>query len=601
MPTVTSDIFKGERRLQVQDLLALLLADGMVPTQKAEELQRLWKQISKSQVAVHPLVWLANKNLPDRRNPKECLNIESLTAWLAARLEIPYMRIDPLKIDLDAVTGVVSQAYATRFSMLPVQVNEREVIFATCEPFLREWEPELARILRKEMRRVLASPVDIARYQDELFGLSQSMQRAKVRTSEQDRPADVTDIEALVELGKAGKLDANDHHIVHIVDWLLQYAFDQRASDIHMEPRREVGNIRFRIDGILHTVYQMPAMVLSAVTARIKVLGRMDVVERRRPQDGRVKTRTPKGQEIELRLSIMPTAFGEKLVMRIFDPQVLLRDLAGLGFNARDNQYWEEMITKTHGIILVTGPTGSGKTTTLYATLKRLASPEVNVSTIEDPVEMVEPALNQMQVHPAIGVDFASGVRTLLRQDPDIIMIGEIRDLETAQMAIQAALTGHLVLSTLHTNDASSAITRLLNIGVPSYLIGATLLGVLAQRLVRTLCTDCKKDAAIDPALWMSLVTDWPLAVPTVVQQAVGCSKCRDTGYRGRIGLYEMLRITSPMRTHLGSEANVEAIKRIAIKNGMEPLRISGARKVSEGLVTIEEVLRVVPLVEIDY
>ena len=588
----------GERRLRLNDVLPFLVIDGLLQKQQADELQIMWDRVTGTRVTIHPLVWLANKKLPDRRQPDAYLTVESLTVWLATRLDIPYLRIDPLKIDLDAVTGVVSQAYATRFSMLPVQVGEREIVFATCEPLWREWERELARILRKEIKRVLASPIDIARYQDELFGLSQSMQRAKVRTADFAKPADITDIEALVELGKAGKLDANDHHIVHIVDWLLQFAFDQRASDIHIEPRREIGNIRFRIDGVLQTVYQMPALILGAVIARIKAIGRMDVVERRRPQDGRLKTRTPSGQEIEMRLSIMPTAFGEKLVMRIFDPQVLLRDMDKLGLSPKDNQHWEEMTSKTHGIILVTGPTGSGKTTTLYTTLKRLASSEVNVSTVEDPVEMVEPAFNQMQVNPSVNVDFASGVRTLMRQDPDIIMVGEIRDLETAQMAIQAALTGHLVLSTLHTNDAVTSITRLLNLGVPSYLISATLIGVVAQRLVRTLCPHCKQSLPMEQPLWKSLIGEWTFPMPATIQQSIGCLECRHTGFRGRIGIYEILRLTPTIRSHINEHTNVEVIRRLAFADGMEPLRISGARKVQAGLTTTDEVLRVVPLAD---
>lgn len=596
MFNIESKMHANERRLRLSDILPFLVIDGILQKTQADELQVMWDRVTGTRVTIHPIVWLANKNLSDYRDPDAPLTVEKLTAWLAIHLNMSYLRIDPLKIDLDAITGVVSQAYATRFSMLPVQVGEREIVFATCEPLLREWERELTRILRKEIKRVFASPLDIARYQDELFGLSQSMQKARVRTAEFAKPVDVTDIEALVELGKAGKLDANDHHVVHIVDWLLQFAFDQRASDIHIEPRREIGNIRFRIDGVLQTVYQMPALILGAVTARIKAVGRMDVVERRRPQDGRLKTRTPNGQEIEMRLSIMPTAFGEKLVMRIFDPQVLLRDVSKLGLSAQDNQYWEEMTAKTHGIILVTGPTGSGKTTTLYTTLKRLATSEVNVSTVEDPVEMVEASFNQMQVNPSVNVDFASGVRTLLRQDPDIIMVGEIRDLDTAQMAIQAALTGHLILSTLHTNDAVSSITRLSNLGVPSYLISATLIGILAQRLVRTLCPHCKQPQPINKALWTSLVGDWKILMPETVQQAVGCVECRQTGYRGRVGLYEILRLTPAMRAHIGQQINTTAIQQLAFADGMQPLRISGAKKIQAGLTTIDEVLRVVPL-----
>ena len=387
----------------------------------------------------------------------------------------------------------------------------------------------------------------------------------------------------------------NDQHVVQIVDWLLQYAFEQRASDIHMEPRREYGDVRFRIDGVMHPVYQIPSAVLNAVTSRIKALGRMDVVEKRRPQDGRIKTRTPNGEEVELRLSTMPTAFGEKLVMRIFDPEVLVQDFKDMGFGEEELASWNRLIAQPNGIILVTGPTGSGKTTTLYSTLRQLATPEVNVCTVEDPIEMVVPQFNQMQVQHNIGLDFASGVRTLLRQDPDIIMVGEIRDAETAEMAIQAALTGHLVLSTLHTNDAPSAITRLLDIGVPPYLIDSTLLGVLGQRLVRTLCPHCKTRGTLDEELWKALVAPWKSALPAAVNQPKGCLECRMTGYMGRVGIYEMLVMTPKLRRLVNASCDLAALREQAYKDGMKPLRINGAQKVAAGMTTIEEVLKVAP------
>ena len=358
----------------------------------------------------------------------------------------------------------MSTAYAQRYRILPVGVTTREATIATCEPFVREWEEQLGQILRLDIKRVIVNPLDIQSYIVEFFNLAKSVKGATGKGK--STYGEIANFEQLVQLGRSGKLDANDQHVVHICDWLFNYAFEQRASDIHLEPRRDTGNVRFRIDGVLHQVYQIPTPVMAAMTSRIKILGRMDVVEKRRPQDGRIKIVTPDGGEVELRLSTMPTAFGEKLVMRIFDPEVLVRDFTELGFSDDDHKRWMSMISKPHGIILVTGPTGSGKTTTLYSTLKYLATPEVNVCTVEDPIEMIEPTFNQMQVQHNIGVNFASGIRTLMRQDPDIIMVGEIRDLETAEMAIQAALTGHLVLSTLHTNDAPSAVTRLLDLGV---------------------------------------------------------------------------------------------------------------------------------------
>jgi general secretion pathway protein E len=403
--------------------------------------------------------------------------------------------------------------------------------------------------------------------------------------------------EQLVELGKHGHLDANDQHVVHIVDWLWQYAFEQRASDIHIEPRRDVGLVRFRIDGVLHQVYAIPQPVLIAMTSRIKLLARMEIVEKRRPQDGRIKTLSPEGEEVELRIATMPTAFGEKLVMRIFTPEVLVRDYGELGFTPDDRERWERMIKEPHGVIMVTGPTGSGKTTTLYSSMRQLATPEVNVCTIEDPIEMIEPLFNQMQVQPIIGVDFASGVRTLLRQDPDIIMVGEVRDRDTADMAVQAALTGHLVLSSLHTNDAPTAVTRLLDLGVPPYLLSSTLLGVMAQRLVRTLCPHCKKPSdPPDDETWRMITSPWRADRPAQAMAPVGCLECRMTGYFGRIGLYEIMVMTPLLRRLVIKDADDRAIREQAYKDGMKPLRVSGAMKIAAGLTTADEVMKVAPL-----
>jgi general secretion pathway protein E len=387
--------------------------------------------------------------------------------------------------------------------------------------------------------------------------------------------------------------------VVKVVDWLWQYAFEQRASDIHIEPRREAGLVRFRIDGVLHQVYQIPPSVLAAMTSRIKILGRMDVVEKRRPQDGRIKTRMVNGDEVELRLSTLPTAFGEKLVMRIFDPEVLVRDFRELGFSDDDHKRWKEMTERPNGIVLVTGPTGSGKTTTLYSTLKSLATPEVNVCTIEDPIEMIEPAFNQMQVHQAIDLGFAEGVRALMRQDPDIIMVGEIRDLETAEMAVQSALTGHLVLSTLHTNDAPSAVTRLLELGIAPYLLNATFNGVMGQRLLRTLCPHCKQpmelNRAEDQAAWDALVAPFKSTRPATVYKPVGCLECRMTGFMGRVGIYETLQHTPAIKLMIAGGADLAAVREQAMKEGMKPLRVSGAMKVATGFTTIDEVLKVAP------
>jgi general secretion pathway protein E len=472
-------------------------------------------------------------------------------------------------------------------------MTQTEVVIATAEPFIVEWEAEIAKITRRNVRLVVANPLDIAQYTAQFFTLAKSIKGAnKFGTPDVSLRSN---FEQLVELGKSNKtLDANDQHIVNIVDWLWQYAFEQRASDIHLEPKRELGAIRFRIDGILHQVYQVPIAVMIAMTARIKLLGRMDVIEKRRPQDGRIKTRTNGGQEIELRLSTLPTAFGEKLVMRIFDPEVVVKTLPELGFPPDDAKRWDALTTRPHGIILVTGPTGSGKTTTLYTTLKALATSEVNVCTVEDPIEMVEGSFNQMQVQHGIDLSFADGVRALMRQDPDIIMVGEIRDLETAEMAIQAALTGHLVLSTLHTNDAPSAVMRLLELGVPYYLLEATLIGIMAQRLVRTLCPDCKKaDGELSDDVWEGLIEGWKLPRPEKIYRPVGCPECRQTGYRGRTGLYELLTITQPFSKLIKEETDIHALRQQSVADGMKPLRIAGALKIREGVTTADEVLKV--------
>ena len=453
-----------------------------------EDVDRTINRFAAGNSSQHPLVRLGSANLT-RVGDGKVLDTETLTEWLAKRFKMAYVRIDPLKADVGRVADVMSINYAERRHALPLNFGVNEVTIATCEPLDVAWTSEIESHTKRTVRLVIVNPVEIARYTTEFYALSRSVRNA----TKAGESSALANFEQLVELGKSSKqLDANDTGVIQVVDWLWQYAFDQRASDIHLEPRRERSVIRFRIDGVMHTVYQLPPGVMSAMVARVKLLGRMDVVERRRPLDGRIKVRNMAGDEVEMRLSTLPTAFGEKMVMRIFDPDTTVKTLESLGFGSHDGKRWEELVSNPHGIILVTGPTGSGKTTTLYSTLRRLATDEVNVCTIEDPIEMIQPAFNQTQVQPLIDLNFAEGLRALMRQDPDIIMVGEIRDLQTADMAIQASLTGHLVFSTLHTNDSASAITRLNDLGVAPYLIGLTLIGVLAQRLVRTLCVACK-------------------------------------------------------------------------------------------------------------
>src|SRR5438552_2835787 len=579
-----------DRRLRLEDILKLMVAEGLVTAADADRLAR-----SRTHRFEHPLEMIADQKWRSLLPPRALMTLEWLVEWLAGKLGVPYHHIDPLKIDLVAVTSTMSNAYAERYRILPVAVGNGELTVATSEPFVRAWAEELEKILHLKIKLVFANPPDIKRYLGEFFTLARSIKKASETT--RGEVSLVRNFEQLVELGRHGLLDANDQHVVHIVDWLWQYAFEQRASDIHIEPRRDAGIVRFRIDGVLHQVYAIPNPVLLAMISRIKLLARMEIVEKRRPQDGRIKTVSPEGQEIELRISTMPTAFGEKIVMRIFTPEVLIRDFQELGFTAEDYTRWDKMIREPNGIILVTGPTGSGKTTTLYSTMKQLATPEVNVCSVEDPIEMIAPEFNQMQVQPTLNVDFASGVRTLLRQDPDIIMVGEIRDRDTADMAVQAALTGHLVLSSLHTNDAPSAVTRLLDLGVPPYLLNSTLLGVMAQRLVRTLCPHCKQPGEPpDEETWTAITSPWRGERPVQVMRPVGCLECRMTGYFGRMGIYEVMLVTPTLRRLMTREADDRAIREQAFKDGMKPLRVSGAMKIAAGLTTAEEVVKDAPL-----
>ncbi|MHB1201090.1 MAG: GspE/PulE family protein [Polaromonas sp.] len=570
-------------------LVEWLSEDGIISSAEA---RRTIARCAQVQSAQHPLIRLASVSMTRVADGKP-LDIETIAEWLAGRAGLDYLRIDPLKVDVGKVADTMSAVYAERHKVLPVQVTPHEVVIATSEPFVTDWVSEIERQSRRSVRLVVANPLDIIKFTAEFFALAKSV-RAALKAGSVSGSAS---FEQLVELNRSNRqLDANDQGVVQVVDWLWQYAFDQRASDIHLEPRREQGVIRFRIDGVLHPVYQLPMGVLVAMTARIKLLGRMDVVEKRRPQDGRIKTRNPRGDEIEMRLSTLPTAFGEKMVMRIFDPDTTAKDLDALGFSQHDAERWEQLVRRPHGIVLVTGPTGSGKTTTLYSTLKRLATEEVNVNTIEDPIEMIEPAFNQTQVQVHLDFDFPEGLRALMRQDPDIIMVGEIRDLQTAEMAVQAALTGHLVFSTLHTNDAPAAVSRLMELGVPAYLINATLLGVLAQRLVRTLCANCREpDRDASRESLTELVKPWQISGGFRPYKPVGCVDCRMTGFRGRMGLYELLTVTEGFKDKVSREPDIDALRRQAVADGMRQLRLGGALKVAEGLTTIEEILATTP------
>jgi general secretion pathway protein E len=571
----------------------MLVNDGRIDKEHAE---KLYKDRKKDSSNLHPIVIIADQKWKDIKPPHKVFSVEQLSHFIANQAKVDFYHIDPLKLDFSSAAQVMSKAYAERLKIMPIAIKGDVATIATADPFHTDWITDLERVLNLKIKLVMANPLEINRYLPEIYNLATSINQANIAKAGQI--VGVQNFEQLIELGKDKNLDANEQHVVNIVDWLLKYAFEQRASDIHLEPRRGMGTMRFRIDGVLHQVYQLPSNIMNAITSRIKLLGRMDMVEKRRPQDGRIKTLSGDGTEIELRLSTMPTAFGEKLVMRVFTPDVIVQDFLQLGFSKKQADLWAQWTKAPNGIILVTGPTGSGKTTTLYSTLKQLATPEVNVSTVEDPIEMIEPAFNQMQVTQNIGLGFAEGIRTLMRQDPDIIMVGEIRDQETADMAIQAALTGHLVLSTLHTNDAPSAVTRLLDLGVPSYLIHSSILGIMAQRLVRTLCPACKAPTELTDEEWKSVTYPFKANKPTKAMKAVGCLECRNTGYRGRSGIYEMLTLTNKMRKLITADTDLAVLRNLAYQEGMQPLLLNGAEKVAAGLTTVEEVLKVAPPIE---
>jgi len=554
-----------DRSLDLNRLLDALQADQHLSARDAGKVLEL----ATTHPGRHPLETIAALDLEDRQRTGQRLHLDTLCQWLASKVGQPFQRIDPLQLDLSQVNGLISPAFAQRHGILILASDSDGITVASAQPYQCDWQTDLTRSLGKPIRRVLASPLQLRQLGQSLFRLAYSVQGAQHQQS-----ASLGELEQLLELGRRqGDATADDAHIVHIVDWLLQYAIEQRASDIHLEPRREQGRLRYRIDGLLHTVYAFPASVTLSVVSRLKHLGRMDVAEKRRPQDGRVNTGLPGGNQVELRLSTLPTPFGEKIVLRLFDPRQLQEDFDRLGLEGEQLAQWQALLQRRQGILLVTGPTGSGKTSTLYASLKLLATPEVNLCTIEDPIERLEPAFNQLQVQPALDLGFANGVRALLRQDPDIIMIGEIRDRETALVAVQAALTGHLVLSTLHTNDTCGAITRLLELGVADYLIKATLGGVMAQRLVRLLCRECQGSA--------SSASSQP------------CLLCRGTGFHGRTGLFELLVPSENLRTRIGAGVDLASLRQQAVAEGLVDLRRCGEAKVARGLTLYEEVLRV--------
>lgn len=520
------------------------------------------------------------------------LSEEIIMKEIAKHFGIPFLKIDPLKLDSDVATRIISRPYAIKHQLMPLKLSDNTLTIATSNPFEREGTEGIKQSKGYNIDIVVSTKSDIMKIITEFYGFKSSVAAAHNQLTSQ---IDLGNLEQYVKLKSISELGATDQHIINAVEYLLHYAYSQRASDIHIEPKRDYSLVRIRIDGILHNIHKMPKAVHPALVSRIKTLSRMDIAEKRRPQDGRIKT-DQDGKEIELRISTLPVSFGEKVVMRIFDPTILMQDIGNLGFLNRELDLFRSFIAAPYGLILVTGPTGSGKTTTLYSALKTLSSPEVNLTTIEDPIEMIYENFNQTSIHPQIGITFASSLRTILRQDPDIIMVGEIRDFETADNAIQAALTGHLVMSTLHTNDAPSSVTRLLDLGIQPFLINSTIIGVVAQRLVRKVCNYCAEQYHLSEDECKILGINYDETKNIHVSIGAGCPQCRGTGYLGRIGVFEVMEITEKLRAAIESKATPAKIKEIAKSEGFSTLRERAIKILLKGLTTFDEIVRVTGL-----
>jgi len=543
-----------------------------------------------------PVELLASFEFPDQRREGELIDEDKATRAVAEAVGLPYRKIDPLKLDASLITRTLSRPFARRHAVLPLERRGGLLVVATANPFDRELVENLRALTGQEIEPVLAAPSDIHRAIAEVYGFRAQVSEAQTQLS--GGTIDVGNLEQFVNLTGVEALEASSEPIIAAVEYLLHYAFEQRASDIHIEPRREESIIRMRIDGVLHPVHRIPKGVHGAIANRFKIMARLDIAYRK-PQDGRI--RTARGDaEMELRVSTIPTTFGDKVVVRVLDPSVLVRDLSELGFLPEERETFERWLLRPHGLIVVTGPTGSGKTTTLYSALQALASPEVNVVTIEDPIEMVHEDFNQIAANPRTGTSFAEALRHVLRQDPDVIMVGEVRDADTATQAVQAALTGHLVLTTLHTNDAVAAIARLRDLGVPSFLIAATLTGVVAQRLVRQVCPACAEDVPLtaDEVAGLGVPHPEDHAGELLARRGPGCAKCRYTGYYGRAGLFELLAVNARLRHLIADGATPEALARTARQDGLKGLRDHAVQKVAAGVTSYEEAMRATADVE---
>jgi general secretion pathway protein E len=594
--TVTLPAPNVSKEITVSYLGDLLFSAGFIDEKQRAEVDNVDRQFraqvkskSRAEDDMSPFKALVAMNLSDASGNSTRIDDFLLARLIAEDAHLPFFKVDPLKLDVEMIEKKISRPFARKNKMVPVAVRDGKLVVAIVNPFDRVAVDSYKPMAKQDIELVVSAESDVMGVINEQYGF-----RTAVTKAERDLKGgiDLSNLEQYVKLKSGSEIETSDQHIVNAVDYLLQHAYDSRASDIHIEPKREFANIRFRIDGVLHEIQRVPKLVNLAITSRLKTMCRMDIAEKRRPQDGRIKT-DREGKEIELRVSTLPTAFGEKMVMRIFDPDVMIRDLSGLGFYEDEMKVFADWIQRPHGIILVTGPTGSGKTVTLYSALRSLASPEINITTIEEPIEMVYDEFNQTSVQPKMGITFASALRSILRQDPDIIMVGEIRDAETAQNAVQAALTGHLVFSTLHTNDASTSVTRLIDLGIQPFLISSTLIGTMAQRLVRKICEDCKQNRPLTVEEAGMLNLQAPAGKRIIVKEGAGCIRCRNTGYFGRTGIFEILPIDNSIRDLIDRSEDFLKIKDMAVKRGMRTLRQSALRKLAEGATTFEEVVRV--------
>jgi len=589
---------RASREITIAYLGDLLRNAGFIDDRQRADLDGVDRQFraqaraskSRTEEEASPFKALAALNLTDASGNATKIDDFLLARLIAEDARVPFCKIDPLKLDVEMIESKISRPFARKHKMVPVAIRDGKVIVAMVNPFDHAAIDSYRPMAKQDIEIVVSAESDMMGVITEQYGFRTAVTKAGRDLAR--GAIDLGNLEQYIKLKSGAEIETSDQHIVNAVDYLLQHAYDSRASDIHIEPKREQAQIRFRIDGVLHEIQRVPKLVNLAVTSRLKTMCRMDIAEKRRPQDGRIKTEHD-GKEIELRVSTLPTAFGEKVVMRIFDPEILMHDLGGLGFYEDELKTFADWIKRPHGIILVTGPTGSGKTVTLYSALKSLSSPEINITTIEDPIEMVWEDFNQTAVQNKVGITFASALRTILRQDPDIIMVGEIRDGETAQNAVQAALTGHLVFSTLHTNDASSSITRLVDLDIQPFLISSTLIGAMAQRLVRKICEHCRRNRPLSLEESSMLNLQAPEGKRIIVKEGAGCIRCRNTGYFGRTGIFEILPIDNAIRDLIDRGEDFLKIKDMAIKRGMRTLRQSALRKLAEGITSFEEVVRV--------